>query len=176
MKKSLVLLTALLALSAFTFAQGKIALVFPQKIAENSVKGKDILAKLSALQDTKAKKYEALQKELDTLRKDAMNPALTQDARDKKTLEANAKETELKRFAEDAQRELASLRDNELGAMQRELIPLIEKIAKDEGYSLVIDSSTIGLAYADPALDITDKIIKAYDAQNAKPAAPAPKK
>ena len=42
---------------------------------------------------------------------------------------------------------------------------IIEKIAKGGGYSLVLDLNTAGVTYFEPAIDITDQVIKAYDAQ-----------
>jgi Skp family chaperone for outer membrane proteins len=44
-------------------------------------------------------------------------------------------------------------------------MPIIEKIAKGAGFSLVLDVNTAGVTYFDPAIDITEQVIKAYDAQ-----------
>ena len=37
------------------------------------------------------------------------------------------------------------------------------KIAKDGGYSLILERKSMGLIYADDSVDITDQVVKAYD-------------
>jgi Skp family chaperone for outer membrane proteins len=103
-----------------------------------------------------------------------MSPALNAEARDKKALDLASKRTEIKRFAEDAQKEGAAAQQKEFEKIQADLMPLIEKIAKENAFSLVLDLNTAGVTYFDPAIDITEKVVKAYDAQSA--AAPAAKK
>ena len=106
-----------------------------------------------------------------------MSPALNAEARDKKALDLASKRTEIKRFAEDAQKEGASAQQKEFEKIQTDLMPLIEKIAKENGFSLILDLTTSGITYFDPAsgIDITEKVVKAYDAQSTA-AAPAAKK
>jgi Skp family chaperone for outer membrane proteins len=53
----------------------------------------------------------------------------------------------------------------EFESLQRDLMPIIEKIAKGDGFSLVLDLNTAGVTYFEPSIDITDKVIKAYDAE-----------
>jgi Skp family chaperone for outer membrane proteins len=60
----------------------------------------------------------------------------------------------------------------EFEKIQGELMPLIEKIAKADGYTMILDLNTAGVTYFEPGVDITDKVVKAYDAQTAA----APKK
>jgi Skp family chaperone for outer membrane proteins len=176
MKKNLLLILALLALSAFAYAEFKIGIINPQLVLQNSVKGKEAIGRLQALQLSKQKKFESMQKEIDALEKDSMSPALNADAREKKAQDLANKRTEIKRFTEDAQKEGMAAQQKEFEKIQTDLMPLIEKIAKENGLSLVLDLNTAGVTYFDPAIDITDKVVKAYDAQSAPAAAPAPKK
>ena len=105
MKKNLFLIFALLALTTFVFSEVKIGIINPQVVLQNSVKGKEVIERLRSLRMTKQKKYEAMQKEIDALEKEVLSPALNQDTRDKKTMDLQNKRTEIKRFAEDAQKE-----------------------------------------------------------------------
>lgn len=164
MKKKLFLIFALLALTVFVFAEVKIGIINPQVVLQNSTKGKEVIERLRSLNMSKQKKYEAMQKEIDTLEKETLSPALNQDARDKKTLDLQNKRTDIKRFAEDAQKESMAMQQKEFENLQRELMPIIEKIAKSDGYSLVLDLNTAGVTYFEPAIDITELVIKAYDA------------
>ena len=79
------------------------------------------------------------------------------------------KKTEQKRFAEDAQNEARMKQQTEFENIQKELMPIIEKIAKDDGFTLILDVTTAGIAYVDPATDITEKVVKAFDVSSAAP-------
>jgi len=165
MKQRVFLIFALLALSTFIFAETKVGIINPQLVLQNSVKGKEVIERLRSLNMTKQKKYESMQKDIDTLEKEILSPALNQESRDRKTADLQNKRIDIKRFAEDAQKESMAMQQKEFESLQRELMPLIEKIAKGEGYSVVLDLNTAGVTFFEPAIDITDKVIKAYDAQ-----------
>jgi outer membrane protein len=173
MKKNLFLIFALIALTTFVFAEIKIGIINPQVVLQNSVKGKEAIERLKSLQLSKQKKYENMQKEIDALEKETMSPALNQESRDKKTLDLQNKRIDIKRFAEDAQKESLAAQQREFESIQRDLMPIIEKIAKGDGFSLILDLNTAGVTYFEPAIDITEKVVKAYDVPTA---APAPKK
>jgi outer membrane protein len=169
MKKNLFMVFALVVLSTFVFAEIKIGIINPQAVLQNSAKGKQAIERLRSLQLSKQKKYEGMQKDIDTLEKDSMSPALNQEARDKKAMELQNKRVEIKRFAEDAQKESVAAQQKEFESIQRDLMPIIEKIAKEDGYSLILDLNTAGVTYFEPAIDITDKVVKSYDTQSAAP-------
>jgi outer membrane protein len=170
MKKNLVLIFALLALTTFVLAETKIGIINPQVVLQNSVKGKQVIEKLRSLNMSKQKQYEAMQKDIDSLEKEILSPALNQETLAKKNMDLQTKRTEIKRFAEDAQKDSLATQQKEFENLQRELMPIIEKIAKEAGFSLVLDLNTAGVTYFDPSVDITDQVIKAYDAQAATPA------
>ncbi len=172
MKKTLFMVLALVALSAFAFAEFKLGIINPQAVLQSSTKGKEAIGRLQALQSTKQKKFEAMQKEIENLEKEAISPALNQEARDRKTQDLQNKRIEIKRFAEDAQKESMAAQQKEFEKIQTDLMPIIEKIAKDNGFTLILDLNTAGVTYFDPAIDITVKVVAAYDAQSAA----APKK
>jgi outer membrane protein len=176
MKKNLFLIFALIALTTFVFAEIKLGIINPQVVLQNSVKGKQAIERLKTMQLAKQKKYENMQKEIDSLEKESMSPALNQESRDKKTLDLQNKRIEIKRFAEDAQKDSMASQQKEFESIQRDLMPIIEKIAKTNGYSMIFDLNTAGITYFEPAVDITEEVVKAYDAQSAAPAAPAVKK
>jgi len=167
MKKNLLLIVALLALTTFVFSEMKIGIINPQGVLQNSIKGKEVIEKLRSLNLSKQKKYEAMQKEIEGLEKEILSPALNQDARDKKNSDLQNKRIEIKRFAEDAQKDSMAIQQKEFENLQRELMPIIEKIAKAGGFTLVLDLNTAGVTYFEPSIDVTDEVIKAYDAQAA---------
>ena len=173
MKKNLFLIFALAVLTTFVFAEIKIGIINPQAVLQNSAKGKEAIERLKALQLAKQKKGEVIQKEIDALEKEALSPALNQETRDRKAQDLQNKRVEIKRFAEDYQKEMGLAQQKEFEKIQGDLMPIIEKIAKADGYALILDLNTAGVTYFEPGIDITEKVVKAYDAQSA--AAPAPK-
>ena len=116
-----------------------------------------------------------MQKEIETLEKDVLSPVLNAETREKKTQELQSKRVEIKRFAEDAQKENIAVQQKEFEKIQADLMPIIEKIAKENGLSVILDLNTSGITYFEPSIDISEKVVKAYDAQSAA-AAPAAKK
>ncbi len=148
--------------------QAKVGLINPQRVLQESIKGKEVLKKLESIQAQKQKEYETRQAEIAKLEKDILNPALNAEARDRKNLELQEKRTQLKRFAEDAQNEITKIQQQEFEKLQRELNPIIEKIAKEKGFTIILDISISGVAYADPAVDISKDVIEAFNSQHTK--------
>jgi Skp family chaperone for outer membrane proteins len=171
MKKNLLFIVALLALSTFVFSEVKIGIINPQGVLQTSIKGKEAIERLRSLNLSKQKRYEAMQKEIETLEKDILSPALNADTREKKNSDLQNKRIDIKRFAEDAQKDSMASQQKEFESLQRELMPIIEKIAKSGGFSVILDLNTAGVTYFEPSIDITNEVIKAYDAQAAAPAA-----
>lgn len=87
---------------------------------------------------------------------------------DKRKAEIQKAITDAKRFREDSEQEIQGRLDNAMEAMQNKLIPLIEKIGQEKGYSLIVGKQfTI---WRDPKFDITDEVIKRFnEAQAAAP-------
>ncbi len=54
------------------------------------------------------------------------------------------------------------------GKITKDVFEIAEKIGKRDGYSLIIDRRVGGVIYAPSAIDITDDVIKKYNALDAK--------
>lgn len=174
----LALALAALGATAAVQAQGpKIAVIDVQRIVTDSAQGKAAMDKLKKLQDQKQAQAQQFETELNGLQDQIAKGRLTL-ADDK--LAAMQKDLEDKaiayrRFQDDAQRELGKARDEELGAIERQVIPIIDQIGKEQGYTLIFNKFQSGLVFADPATDITEAVVQRFNtAPAAKPAA-APK-
>ena len=86
----------------------------------------------------------------------------------------NKKTTERKRYEEDKAREADALSTNLIQKIRTEMVSVIEALAKERGLELVLDAQASGVVTANPAIDITDEVVRRYD-QN-KPAVPPVKK
>jgi outer membrane protein len=165
MKKTLVLVVTILTLTFFAFSEIKIGVINAQKVIASTKRGKEIQAKLENLGKTKQKKVEAMQAEIKELETALQSPALNDDAREKKSVDLQTKKTDLKRYYEDTQQELRRQYQNEMQNLQKDVMPIIDKIGKSKGFTLVFDLSIAGISYFDQTIDITDIVIKEIDSQ-----------
>lgn len=165
MKKSLILVFTILTLSFFMFSEVKIGVINAQEIIAKTKKGINVQKKLENLQKSKQQKLEVLQNTLKQLQKDAVSPALNVETREKKKREFEDKQIQYKRQLQDAQNEMSSATQNELEALQKEIMPLIQEIGKSKGFTLILDMTGSGIAYFDQTIDITKDVVKAVDAK-----------
>ena len=118
------------------------------------------------------------QKELETLQQQLKSQAATlnDDARAGLTKNITQKTTDLQRSQEDAEKEFNELRNQIFNRIGSKLAPLVQQYAKEKNFTLVLDSSsqTTQLTYVDPATDITDDIVKRYDAMQVSSTGSAP--
>ncbi len=165
MKKSLILVFAILTLGFFMFSEVKIGVINAQDIIAKTKKGMSVQKKLENLQVSKRKDIEVLENVLKKLQSDIASPALNADTREKKTREFQDKQVQYKRMIQDAQKVMNEANQKELAALQKEIMPLIQELGKSKGFTLILDMTGSGIAYYDPAIDITADVIKAVDAK-----------
>lgn len=82
------------------------------------------------------------------------------------------------RSYEDFQAEVQQAENEVLNRLARKMIPVMQKYAKDNGYSVILDVSnqeTTPVLWAAPSANVTKELIDAYNAET-KTAAPAPAK
>jgi outer membrane protein len=130
--------------------------------------------------EVKREELSKKQKEIETLQQQLKSQAATLNdaARAGLTRSIEVKSTDLQRSQEDAEKEFNELRNQIFNRIGSKLAPLVQQYAKEKSFTLVLDSSsqTTQLTYADPATDITDDVVKRYDAmQVSSNSAPAVK-
>jgi len=165
MRKSIILMIAIFVLGVFTFSEIKIGVINPQKIMDNTKKGIETQKRLQGLQNKKQQEMKTMQDEIAKLEKDLMSPALNDEARQKKTLDLQEKQKNFKRFYEDARNEFTQAYQKEIAAMEKDILPLIQEVGKQKGFTVIYDLTTSGIVYFDQAIDITDEVVKAVDAR-----------
>lgn len=178
---------ALLTLPASAQSAQKVGVIEVQRIVQESAVGKESLARIQKVQSGKQEELGKRQTELRDLEKriQEQGKSLSEEAMEKLQKDYQTKALDLKRFQDDAQRELEELQRKELGELEKRVLPVIEGVAKELGYALVFNKYQSGLLHADPAVDLTDAVIQKFNTAiaaapktDAKPAAaaPAPKK
>ena len=118
------------------------------------------------------------QKEIETLQQQLKSQAATlnDEAGAALTRSIDVKTTDLKRSQEDAEKEFNELRNQIFNRIGSKLAPLVQQYAKEKNFTLVLDSSsqTSQLTYVDPATDITDDVVKRYNALQGSSTSSAP--
>ncbi len=107
------------------------------------------------------------QKELQTMKESVEKQTLmlTPEARASKEKEYQTKLRDFQRWADDTQNEMNQKRMEMERNISSGLIRVIQKVGTDEGYTFILEKNESIVLYASKALDITDRVIKAFDAQ-----------
>ena len=146
-------------------AQVNIAVIDVQRVVTESDPGKQALQKLKELQDSKIDEGRALQQELATMQEQMSKQrfTLSEERLAELSKQLEDKQIALQRFQDDAERELDEARRRELGGLEGRIIPVINEIGAERGYTLIFNKFQSGLVYADDAVDITDDVIRRFN-------------
>jgi outer membrane protein len=145
--------------------QLKIAVIDTEQILLNSQAGKAALDRLKSLRAEKEEQGKQMQSELEALR-DRLNEgrlSLAEDRIREMEKELEDKAIALRRFQDDANRELNKERDSLLAQVDQKVMPIINQFGQEEGYDLIFRKFESGLIFADEKADITAEVIKRLD-------------
>ena len=144
----------------------KIAVIDTEKILLSSNAGKKAVADLKKLQDQREKELGTRAQELKDLQAKINDGrlSLAQDKLADLSKQYEEKEIALRRAQDDATRELNKKRDDMLAGIDERVMPVINQVGKDLGYTLIFRKFESGLIYADEAIDITNTVIQRLDA------------
>lgn len=158
-------LLAVAALALPAAAQTSVAVIDVQRVVTDSDPGKEALQRLRTLQDEKIAEGRNLQTDLETLREQFNKQRLTLS--EQKLAEMSGqiedKTIALQRFEDDAKRSLEEARRTTLGNLEERIMPIINQIGKERGFTLIFNKFQSGLVYADDAVDITDDVIRRFN-------------
>jgi outer membrane protein len=148
-------------------AELKIGSVDIQRAVNECNQGKEakkvILKEVEKFQAQIAEKQKGLQQLKEALEKQA--PMLNADARAAKEKDYQSKIRDFQRWGEDSQNELNQKRMESERNIAIGLTKVIQKVGADEGFTIIIEENEQIVLYASKTIDITDRVIKAFDAQ-----------
>ncbi len=179
--KKLLVAVAVAALSVPAFAQGtqpmRVAVIDVQRVLATSTAGKAAYEKLKRMQDDRVARAQKMDEEAKALESEINTKklSLSEDKLNDLQKQLSDKKISMQRYAQDADREVSDARDKELAALEQKIKPVIDQIGKEMGLAAIFNKYESGLVYASDAIDITDTVIKRFDATTATPA-PAPNK
>ena len=158
---------ALAAVPALAQSTGdvKVAVIDVERILLESERGKAALDEIEQLRTEKQQQGEAMQQEVNDLRQRLAEGrlSLSEDKLAELQKELEDKSIALRRFQDDANRELSKKRDQILQTIENSVFPVINQIGEEGGYTLIFNKFSSGLVYADEAVDITAQVIERYN-------------
>jgi outer membrane protein len=157
----------LVAPAGVAFAQGKIGVVQIERIVRDSAPAvraqKKLEAEFSKREAELGKVADQLKRMQDELEKDSVTMSETQKRN--KERDFNDLSRDFQRKQREYREDVNQRRNEELSQVIDQANRIIRQIAESEKYDIIFQEA----AYANPRIDITDKVIKALDAS--KPAA-----
>jgi Skp family chaperone for outer membrane proteins len=173
--RALLLLAFFVAAVSVSFAQQslKIGVINSQDVLERSAEGKRVIARLQEKDKSNQAVLTKFDEEIRQLETKINTQRLTlaEEALYNMNADLQRKQTDRKRVAEDAVRDFQDLQVKLFNKVQSELIPIIEALGKEKGIDLILDLAKSGAVYYNPSVDLTEDVIKRYDASKAAPPA-----
>jgi outer membrane protein len=146
-------------------AQTKVAVIDVQRVVSESDPGKEALQQLKTLQDAKVAEGQTMQQEINALQEQLNKQRFTvsEDKLAEMSKQLENKNIAMRRFEDDAKRELEDARRKQLGGLEAKILPIINAIGQEQGFTLIFNKFQSGLVYADEAVDITDEVIQRFN-------------
>jgi outer membrane protein len=146
----------------------KIATVDLQKALQSVDAGKKAKAQLEKEFNTKSKEFQAernsLTKAIEEFRKQSL--ALSEEARTKKQNEIQERGMKLQEATQRSQTELQQKEHDLTAPILTKLRGIITDLAKQKGYSMVLEKSDTTVIYSLDKDDLTDGVIDAFNKAN----------
>jgi outer membrane protein len=183
LKKSVLAIVSL-ALTAAGAAWGqaaaptKVGIINIQAAIVNTKDGQAAVKALEEKSAPKKKQIEGLQAEINGLRDklNKMSSVGSEDEKRKLMGEIDAKTKSFNRQVEDAQADLDQEQGRVLNELGGRMLAVLDKYAKDNGYSIILDVSqqNTPVLFAANTIDVTKDVVDLYNKNAPGPAAAAP--
>ncbi|QDK37341.1 OmpH family outer membrane protein [Bdellovibrio sp. NC01] len=163
MKKIVVVLGALLMATA-AHAESKIGFVDMQKAIQSTSAGKKAKAELEGEFNKKKKDLEKKEADLKKMGEDLekKKSVLSEEALGKKQAEFQEEMLKYRDVVGKSQVEIQKKERDLTAPILDKMKKVIAKIAKEKGYTLVMENNQ-AILFATPDSDLTDEVIKAYE-------------
>jgi outer membrane protein len=159
LKKIIVASTALLLISSGVMAEGKIGFVNSQKILNDAPQAARAKKKIEKDFEKRDQDLQRIAKQLQGMQENIDKNAVTMAESERRTKEREF--AELNRDFQRKQREfredLSQRQNEEMASIFERVNKIIKQIAEAEKYDIIFQEAV----YANPRIDITDRVIKA---------------
>jgi len=154
----------------------RIGIINIQSVIVGTNEGQKELQALEKRFEPRKKELKTLSDEIDVLKKqlDTQGPRLNVEARASLVTQIDSKQKRLSRGEEDAQADFATQQNEIVQKMLDKLIPIVDRYAKDNGLTFIIDGSKPWpewpLVWGNPSADISKAVVDLYNATSRVPA------
>lgn len=181
-KNSLVFSALVLGIAAVANAQtaapSKVAIIHVQNAILTTKDGQKAQGDLQSKFNPKRSQLEKKQSDIAALQDQLKKGSATmsQDAKDKALRDIDSGQKSLQRDNEDFEADVQQEEGKIMNTLGQQMMEVIVKYATQNGYAMVVDVSNPQnpVLWADPAVDITNEIIKLYDQAHPGTGAPSP--
>jgi outer membrane protein len=166
---ALVMLAGFCSIAAQAQAQSKVGVIDVRRLVTDSREGKEVLTTLQQLSDDKSAQLRSMTEELEQLqgRITEGRLSLSEERLAQMQKEFEDKRIDLGRARDDAERELQKLQTDRFGEIERKIMPIINQVGVELGYTMIFNKFESGLVFAQEAADITDMILQRFDSESA---------
>ncbi|HJU27767.1 MAG TPA: OmpH family outer membrane protein [Candidatus Binataceae bacterium] len=150
-------------------ADVRLAYVDIQRALNECRAGRDAKVKFRGRVERLQSQLESEQKNVERLKQELETKGALMQPDQRQNLEDDYSK-KLRQFQDDYKnsRDELQQRDNEItGAIVRDLAMVVREVSEKDGYTMVMEKGS--LLWAAPSIDITDQVIRAYDAMNVQP-------
>jgi len=169
---AIITLAFVAGLTPFAFAAdvAKIGVVNFERVLKESSAGKltqkDLRAKGEEFQGKLKKEKDSLDAISKAFEREAL--VLSPEKKREKEREFRIRVNDFKKMQEDYTKELRRIEIELINQMQKDVFQIANDMGKEEGFLLIIERKTAGVIYMPAKVDITDTLIKKYNAKVAK--------
>ena len=159
-------------------AATKIGTISMQAVVVSSAEGKQSAAELETQFAARSTELANLQRQIEDLQKKAQSTTLSDADRAKIQADGERLTRAFQRKQQYFQNDVNAAQQELGGAIGVKILAVVNKYAKDNGYAVILDTSaqSTPVVYAAQTVDVTQEIIKAYDAAHPAKAATTPAK
>jgi Skp family chaperone for outer membrane proteins len=130
--------------------------------------GARMYAEIQQFIESKNAELDKLRAESESLRTklNVQGSKLTDEARLELEQQAEVKDTQLQRFQQDTQRDINTRRDRMTNTIGKRMVDVVDKVAKARGLDAILlynPARDIWINAENPALNVTEDIVKAYN-------------
>lgn len=153
------------AQGAATATQMKVAVIDVQRLVFESATGKEVIERLKNLREQKSAEGAGLQQEIEDLQQRVADGRLSLSEDRLADLEKDLEDKMilLRRFSDDADRELQKEQEEAFSRIERQVMPIISEVGAEQGFTVIFNKFNSGLLYAEDQVDITDMILARFD-------------
>ncbi len=162
--KNMLIVLSMLITASFAQAEAKVGYIDMQKAIQSTSAGKKAKTELEGDFNKKKKELEKKEADLKKMGEDLekKKSVLSEDALNKKQAEFQEEMLKYRDVVGKSQIEIQK-KERELTApILEKMKKTIAKLAKEKGYTMVIENSQMVL-YATPEADLTDEVVKAFE-------------